>query len=54
MDAAWALREQLNGLDGQPKISVTDMVIKGAALALRKNPGNPTHSYIISENDVTR
>ena len=39
MDAAWALREQLNGLDGQPKISVTDMVIKGAALALRKNPG---------------
>ncbi|HJV54403.1 MAG TPA: dihydrolipoamide acetyltransferase family protein [Methylomirabilota bacterium] len=39
MDAAWALREQLNGLDGQPKISVTDMVIKAAALALRKNPG---------------
>jgi pyruvate dehydrogenase E2 component (dihydrolipoamide acetyltransferase) len=39
MDAAWALREQLNGLDGQPKISVTDMVIKGAALALLKNPG---------------
>ncbi len=39
MDAAWALREQWNGLDGQPKISVTDMVIKAAALALRKNPG---------------
>jgi pyruvate dehydrogenase E2 component (dihydrolipoamide acetyltransferase) len=39
MDAAWALREQWNGLDGQPKISVTDMIIKGAALALRKNPG---------------
>jgi pyruvate dehydrogenase E2 component (dihydrolipoamide acetyltransferase) len=39
MDAAWALREQLNGLDGQPKISVTDMVIKAAALALLKNPG---------------
>ena len=39
MDAAWALREQLNGLDGQPKVSVTDMVIKGAALALLKNPG---------------
>ncbi|HET8532186.1 MAG TPA: dihydrolipoamide acetyltransferase family protein [Methylomirabilota bacterium] len=39
MDAAWALREQWNGLDGQPRISVTDMVIKAAALALRKNPG---------------
>ncbi|HZP36628.1 MAG TPA: pyruvate dehydrogenase complex dihydrolipoamide acetyltransferase [Methylomirabilota bacterium] len=39
MDAAWALREQLNGLEGQPKVSVTDMVIKAAALALRKNPG---------------
>ena len=39
MDRAWALREQLNGLDGQTKISVTDMVIKAAALALRKNPG---------------
>jgi pyruvate dehydrogenase E2 component (dihydrolipoyllysine-residue acetyltransferase) len=39
MDAAWALREQLNGLDGQPKVSVTDMVIKAAALALLRNPG---------------
>ena len=39
MDEAWALREQLNSLDGQPKISVTDMVIKAVALALLKNPG---------------
>ncbi|HEY7652644.1 MAG TPA: dihydrolipoamide acetyltransferase family protein [Methylomirabilota bacterium] len=39
MDRAWALREQLNGLEGQPKISVTDMVIKATALALQKNPG---------------
>ena len=39
MDAAWKLREQLNALDGQPKISVTDMVVKAAALALLKNPG---------------
>jgi len=39
MDPAWALREQLNGLEGQPKISVTDMVIKATALALLKNPG---------------
>jgi pyruvate dehydrogenase E2 component (dihydrolipoamide acetyltransferase) len=39
IDRAWALREQLNGLEGQPKISVTDMVIKATALALLKNPG---------------
>jgi pyruvate dehydrogenase E2 component (dihydrolipoamide acetyltransferase) len=39
MDRAWTLREQLNGLEGQPKISVTDMVIKAVALALLKNPG---------------
>ena len=39
MDRAWALRAELNGLEGQPKISVTDMVIKACALALMKNPG---------------
>jgi pyruvate dehydrogenase E2 component (dihydrolipoyllysine-residue acetyltransferase) len=39
MDEVWTLREQLNALDGQPKISVTDMVIKAVALALLKNPG---------------
>jgi pyruvate dehydrogenase E2 component (dihydrolipoamide acetyltransferase) len=39
MDEAWALRERLNALDGQPKVSVTDMVIKAVALALLKNPG---------------
>jgi pyruvate dehydrogenase E2 component (dihydrolipoamide acetyltransferase) len=39
MDRASALREQLNGLGGQPRISVTDMVTKAAALALLKNPG---------------
>jgi pyruvate dehydrogenase E2 component (dihydrolipoamide acetyltransferase) len=39
MDAAWKLREQLNSLEGQPKISVTDMVVKATALALLKNPG---------------
>jgi pyruvate dehydrogenase E2 component (dihydrolipoamide acetyltransferase) len=39
MDEAWALRERLNALDGQPKVSVTDMVIKAVALALIKNPG---------------
>jgi pyruvate dehydrogenase E2 component (dihydrolipoamide acetyltransferase) len=39
MDRAMALRAELNGLEGQPKISVTDLVIKAVALALIKNPG---------------
>jgi pyruvate dehydrogenase E2 component (dihydrolipoamide acetyltransferase) len=39
MDRAWVLRAELNGLEGQPKVSVTDMVIKACALALLKNPG---------------
>jgi pyruvate dehydrogenase E2 component (dihydrolipoamide acetyltransferase) len=39
MDRAWALRADLNALEGQPKVSVTDMIIKACALALLKNPG---------------
>jgi pyruvate dehydrogenase E2 component (dihydrolipoamide acetyltransferase) len=39
MDAAWALREQLNGLEGQPKISVNDLVVRACALALLEHPG---------------
>jgi len=39
MDRAWELREQLNALDGQPKISVNDFVIRACALALLKHPG---------------
>jgi pyruvate dehydrogenase E2 component (dihydrolipoamide acetyltransferase) len=39
MDRAWALRAELNALEGQPKISVTDMIIKACALALLRNPG---------------
>ncbi|HEY7862123.1 MAG TPA: biotin/lipoyl-containing protein, partial [Thermoanaerobaculia bacterium] len=34
MDRAWELREQLNALDGQPKISVNDLVVRACALAL--------------------
>jgi pyruvate dehydrogenase E2 component (dihydrolipoyllysine-residue acetyltransferase) len=45
MDAAWKLREQLNSLEGQPKISVTDMVIKATALALLRNPGVNAQLY---------
>ncbi|MBI1726802.1 MAG: 2-oxo acid dehydrogenase subunit E2 [Candidatus Rokubacteria bacterium] len=39
MDRAWALRAELNALEGQPKVSVTDMVVKACAAALLKNPG---------------
>ncbi|HUG35609.1 MAG TPA: dihydrolipoamide acetyltransferase family protein, partial [Candidatus Limnocylindrales bacterium] len=38
MDRGWALRAELNALEGQAKVSVTDMVIKACALALLKHP----------------
>jgi len=38
MDRAWELREEMNALEGQPKISVTDMVVKACALALLRHP----------------
>src|SRR5436309_11233412 len=34
MDRAWELREELNALEGQPKISVNDFVVRACALAL--------------------
>ena len=39
MDRAWALREQLNALEGQPKISLNDLVIRACALTLLQHPG---------------
>ena len=39
MDRAWELREELNALEGQPKISVTDMIVKACVLALTRHPG---------------
>ncbi|HXU88742.1 MAG TPA: dihydrolipoamide acetyltransferase family protein [Methylomirabilota bacterium] len=39
MDAAWELRERLNGLEGQPKISINDFVVRACALALLQHPG---------------
>jgi pyruvate dehydrogenase E2 component (dihydrolipoamide acetyltransferase) len=39
MDRAWALREELNGLEGQPKISVNDFVVRACAVALLEHPG---------------
>jgi len=38
MDRGWELREELNALDGQPKISVNDLVIRACALALLAHP----------------
>jgi pyruvate dehydrogenase E2 component (dihydrolipoamide acetyltransferase) len=39
MDRAWELREALNALDGQPKISVNDLIVRACALALMDHPG---------------
>src|SRR5262245_3312217 len=39
MDRAWELREQLNALPGQPKISMNDLVIRACTLALLEHPG---------------
>ncbi len=38
MDRAWELREELGRLEGQPKVSVTDLILKAAALALQAHP----------------
>ena len=38
MDRAWELREELNALEDQPKISVNDFVVRAAALTLMKHP----------------
>jgi pyruvate dehydrogenase E2 component (dihydrolipoyllysine-residue acetyltransferase) len=39
MDRAWALREELNALEGQPKISLNDLVVRACALTLLEHPG---------------
>jgi len=39
MDRGWSLREELNALEGQPKISVNDLVLRACALALLQHPG---------------
>jgi pyruvate dehydrogenase E2 component (dihydrolipoamide acetyltransferase) len=39
MDRAWELRAELNALEGNPKISVNDLVIRASALALLRHPG---------------
>jgi len=39
MDRAWALREELNALEGQPKVSLNDLVVRSCALTLLEHPG---------------
>jgi pyruvate dehydrogenase E2 component (dihydrolipoamide acetyltransferase) len=39
MDRAWQLREELNALEGPPKISLNDLVVRACALALLEHPG---------------
>jgi pyruvate dehydrogenase E2 component (dihydrolipoamide acetyltransferase) len=39
MDQAATLREQLNALEGQPKISVNDLIVRACALTLLEHPG---------------
>jgi pyruvate dehydrogenase E2 component (dihydrolipoamide acetyltransferase) len=39
MERAWELRTELNALEGSPKISVNDFVIRACALALLRHPG---------------
>ena len=39
MDRGWTLREELNALEGQPKISLNDLVVRACALALLEHPG---------------
>jgi pyruvate dehydrogenase E2 component (dihydrolipoamide acetyltransferase) len=38
MDRAWELREQLNRLEDQPKITVNDLVVRACAIALGEHP----------------
>jgi pyruvate dehydrogenase E2 component (dihydrolipoamide acetyltransferase) len=39
MDRAWELRDQLNQLEGEPRISVNDLVVRACAIALGAHPG---------------
>jgi pyruvate dehydrogenase E2 component (dihydrolipoamide acetyltransferase) len=38
MDRAWELREELNAIEDQPKVSVNDFVVRASALTLMKHP----------------
>ena len=38
MDRAWEFREEWNRIEGHPKVSVTDLIVKASALALVRHP----------------
>lgn len=45
MERALALRQELGALPGAPKLTVTDLLLRAAALTLRKHPGvNATYT----------
>ncbi|MGH7353355.1 MAG: dihydrolipoamide acetyltransferase family protein [Candidatus Rokuibacteriota bacterium] len=39
MDRAWELREEWNAIEGRPKLSVNDLVVRACAVALLQHPG---------------
>ena len=39
MDRGWELREEWNAIEGRPKLSVNDLVVRACALALLQHPG---------------
>ncbi len=39
MDRAWVLREELNALEGRPKISLNDLIVRACGLVLIEHPG---------------
>jgi pyruvate dehydrogenase E2 component (dihydrolipoamide acetyltransferase) len=38
MDRAWQFREELNRIESQPKVSITDLIVKAVAMTLIKHP----------------
>ena len=44
MDRAWALREELNTLEGHPKLSVNDLIVRGFLDAVGEGADVRTHS----------
>ena len=39
MDRAWELREEWNAIEGRPKLSVNDLVVRACAVAVLQHPG---------------
>jgi pyruvate dehydrogenase E2 component (dihydrolipoamide acetyltransferase) len=39
MDRAWELREEWNAIEGRPRLSINDLVVRACAIALLQHPG---------------